>query len=88
MQWIRHDLCGICTAPAMIGNLHGFVAKFIEHVSKEYDNKQLTNFHCIIYQEALCVKSVALIATKKEVNHTNLYIHSNALHHWQFQKLL
>ena len=45
----------ICTdgAPAMTGNLQGFVARFSEYVSKKYDNKQLTNLHCTIYQEAL-----------------------------------
>ena len=56
----------------MIGNLQGFVARFSENVSKEYDNKQLSNLHCIIHQEALCVKSVALNATLKEF----YFIHS------------
>ena len=51
-------------------------------------NKQLTNLHCIIHQEALCVKSVALNATLKEVNCIILYIRSNALHQRQFRKLL
>ena len=41
------NLRGICTdgAPAMPGNLQGFVARFSEYVSKEYNNKQLTNLH-------------------------------------------
>ena len=83
---------GICTdgTPAMTGNLKGFVAfvaRFSEYVSKEYDNKQLTNLHCIIHQEALCVKSVALNATLKEVNRIILYIRSNALHHLQFERM-
>ena len=84
------NLRKICTdgAPAMTGNLQGFVAKFSEYVSKEYDNKQLTNLHCIIHQEALCVKSVALNATLKEVNCIILYIRSNALYHRQFRELL
>ena len=70
------NLCGICTdgAPATVGNTQGFVARFSEHVSKEYDNKQLTNLHCIIHKEALCVKSVALNATLKDVNRIILYI--------------
>ena len=35
----------ICTdgAPAVTGNIKGFVARFLEYVSKEYDNKRLTN---------------------------------------------
>ena len=84
------NLRGICTngAPAMTGNLQGFVARFSEYVSKEHDNKQLTNLHCSIHQEALCVKSVALNATLKEANRIILYIRSNALHHRQFRELL
>ena len=72
----------------MTGNLKGFVARFSEYVSKEYDNKQLTNLHCIIHREALFVKSVALNATLKEENRIILYIHSNAFHHRQFRELL
>ena len=64
------------------------MARFSEYISKEYDNKQLTNLHCIIHQEALCVKSVTLNVTLKEVNCIILYISSNALHHWQFRELL
>ena len=83
------NLRGICTdgAPAMMGNTQGFVARFSEFVSKEYDNKQLTNLHCIIHQEAMSVKSVALNDTLKDVNRIILYIRANA-HHRQFQELL
>ena len=83
------NFCGICTngAPAMTGNLQGFVTRFSEYVSQEYDNKQLTNLHCIVHQEALCVKSIALNAILKEVNRIILYIRSN-VHHRQFRELL
>ena len=49
------NLRSICTngALAMTGNIKGFVARFLEYVSKEYDNKRLTNLHDIIHQEAL-----------------------------------
>ena len=62
------NLCGISTngTPAMTSNLQVLVVRFSEYVSKEY-NKQLTDL-CIIHQEALCIKSVALNATSKEVN--------------------
>ena len=72
----------------MTGNLQGFVARFSEYVTKEYDDKQLTNLHCVIHQKALYVKSVALNATLKEVNSIILYIRSNALHHREFRGLL
>ena len=56
------NLRGICTdgAPAMTGSIKGFVARFSKYVSKEYDNKRLTNLHHTIHLEALCVKSIAL----------------------------
>ena len=84
------NLRGICTdgAPAMTGNIKGFVARFSEYVSKEYDNKRLTNLHCIIHQEALCVKSIALNDTLKDVNRIILYNRANALHHRQFREIL
>ena len=87
---VLKNLRGICTdgAPAMTGNLQGFVVRFLEYVSKAYDNKQLTNLHCIIHQEALSVQSVALNATLKELNRIILCIGSNALHHRQFRELL
>ena len=84
------NLRGICMdgAPAMTGNIKGFLARFSEYLSKEYDNKRLTNLHCIIHQEALCVKSIALNDTLKEVNRIILYIRANALHHRQFREIL
>ena len=84
------NLRGICTdgASAMTGSIQGFVARFSEYVSKEYNNKQLTNLHCIIHQEVLCVKSVTLNATLKQVNQIIIYIRANALHHRQFRQLL
>ena len=77
------NLRGICIdgAPAMTGSIKGFAARFLEYVSKEYDNKPLTNLHCIIHQEALCVKSIASNDTLKDVNRIILYIRENALHH-------
>ena len=52
----------ICTdgAPTLTGNQQRFVTRFSDYVSNEYDNKELINLHCIIHQEALCAKSVAL----------------------------
>ena len=84
------NLRGICTdgAPAMTGNVKSFVARFLEYVSKEYDNKRLTNLHCIIHQEGLCVKSIALNDTSKGMNRIILYIRANALHHRQFREIL
>ena len=83
-------LRGICTdgAPAMTGNQQGFVTRFSDYVSNEYDNKELINLHCIIHQEALCAKSVALNIILKDVNRIILFIRANALNHRQFREIL
>ena len=82
---LKH-LRGICTdgAPAMIGNQQGFVTRFLDYVSNQYDNKELINLHCIIYQEAICAKPVALNIILKDENRIILSIRANALHHRQF----
>ena len=69
-------LRGICTdgAPAMTGNHQGYVARFSDYVSNEYDNKELINLHCIMHQEALCAKSVALNTSLKDVNRILLFM--------------
>ena len=72
----------------MTGNQQEFVTRFSEYVSNEYDNKELTNLHCIIHQEALCAKSVALNTILKGVNRIILFISANALHHRQFREIL
>ena len=72
----------------MMRSIKGFVARFSEYVSKEFDNKRLTNLHRIIHQEALCVKSIALNDTLKDVNRIILYIRANALHHRRFREIL
>ena len=84
------NLRGICTdgAPAMTGSVRGFVSRFSEYVSTEFNYNQLTNLHCIIHQEALCVKSMTLNSTLKCVNGVILFIRSRALNHRQFRELL
>ena len=69
-------LWSICTdgAPAMTGNQHGFATRLSDYVSNEYDNKELINLHCIIHQEALRAKSVALNTILKDVNRIILFI--------------
>ena len=76
-------LWGIHTGgtPAMTGYQQGFVTRFSDYVSNEYDNKDLINLHCIIHQEALCAKSVALNTILMNVNRIILFIRANALHH-------
>ena len=72
----------------MTGSVRGFVSRFSEYVSTEFNNNQLTNLHCIIHQEALCVKSMTLNSTLKCVNGVILFIRSRALNHRQFRELL
>ena len=84
------NLRAICTdgVPAMTNNQQGFVTRFSDCMSNEYDNKELINLHCIIHQEALCAKSVSLNTILKDVNCNILFIRANALHHRQFRKIL
>ena len=72
----------------MTGNQQGFVTRFSDYVPNKYDNKELINLHCIIHEEALCAKSVALNTILKCVNRIILFIRANALHHRQFQEIL
>ena len=72
----------------MTGNQQGFVTRFLDYVSNKYDNKELINIHCIIHQEVLCAKSVALNTILKDVNRIILLIRANALHHRQFRENL
>ena len=83
-------LWAICTdgEPAMTGNQQGFVTRFLNYVSNEYDKKEPIKLHCIIHQEAPCAKSVALNTILKNVNRIILFILANALHHRQFREIL
>ena len=74
------NLRGICTdgAPAMTGNQQGFVTRFSDCVSNKYDNKELINLDCIIHQEVLDAKSIALNTILKDVNRIILFIRANA----------
>ena len=83
-------LRGICTdgAPAMIGNQQGFVTRLSDYVSHKYNNKELIILHCIIHQEALCAKSVALNTILKDTNCIILFIRANTLHHRRFREIL
>ena len=57
-------------------------------MSNEYNNTELINLHCIIHQEALCAKFVALNTILKDVNCIILFMGKNALHHRQFREIL
>ena len=72
----------------MTGNQPGFVTRFLDYVSNEYDNIKLINLHCFVHQEAPCAKSVALNTILKNVNRIILFIRANALHHRQFREIL
>ena len=71
----------------MTGNQQGFVTRFSDYVSNEYDSEELINLHCFIHQEALSSKSVALNTVLKDVNRI-IFIRANALHHRQFREIL
>ena len=74
--------------PATTSYQCGFITRFLDYVSNEYDIKELINLYCIIHQEALCAKSVALNTILKDVNCIILFIRANALHHREFREIL
>ena len=75
-------LWGICTAGEnfMTGNQQGFAIRFSDYEFNEHCNKELINLDCIIHQEALSLKSVALKTILNDVNRIILFIRANALH--------
>ena len=79
-------LRGICTdgEPAMTSNQQGFVTRFLDYVSNEYDNKELINLYYIIHQEALCAKIRCFKYHSEGCELHYLFIRTNALHHRQF----
>ena len=55
------DLCGVATdgAPAMVGKHKGVVSLLKKEVdARGIRHNRLVSFHCIVYQQTLCAKSV------------------------------
>ena len=76
----------VCTdgALSMLGRQAGFVALFRQAIGKP----NLTSYHCIIRQQALCLKRCGLQDTMKAVVDTVKVIRARSLNHRRFQNHL
>ena len=71
-----------------LGKKAGVVTKFKEKVQTVNGGRDFLTFHCILYQEALCCKSLKMDNIMKVVVQTVNFIRSRGLNHRQFDSLL
>jgi hypothetical protein len=83
-------LCGITTdgAPAMVGEKKGFATLLIKHLREQGHEQEIKRFHCLVYQEALCAKSMSMDHVMSVVIKAVNFVLSRARNHRQFRKLL
>lgn len=73
-------LASICTdgAPAMLGIHNGFAALVKKHAAKDFDNRHVISYHCIIHQENLCAKALQrscnVVQTVTKVRTVAIYV--------------
>jgi len=74
----------VCTdgAPVMTGKINGCVA-----LLKQFLDRELFSYHCIIHQEALCAKDMKFNDVIDPVVRCINYIRAKALHRIKFRVL-
>ncbi|KAL7879764.1 hypothetical protein SRHO_G00020180 [Serrasalmus rhombeus] len=75
-------------APAMCGEMSGLVRRMRVKMQEENCTGELTAYHCIIHQEALCGKVLKMDHVMSTVTQTVNFIRSKGLNHLQFQSFM
>ena len=83
------NLVGMTTdgAPAMYGQKSGLVSRIQEEMPEE-DTGELTAYHCIIHQEALCGKILPTEHVMSYIKQIVNLFRAKGLNHQQFKSLM